>query len=179
VTWERSHHKSLSSMYKHCYVVGMDLLDSSYWRTVHRVLGAMDADIAELYTEAGIEGVRPRFVGPLIDLNRFGPMTIRQLADRREVSHSAMSQTAATMRSSGLVEPAGSPDDDGRTRRIQLTARSREMVPFLEAEWRATELTVRQLDAELPYSLDRLATELKALLEQRSFASRLRENLQA
>lgn len=178
MTWERSHHKSSSSMYKHCYIGGMDLLDSSYWRNVHLLLGAMDADIAALYAEAGIEGVRPRFVGPLIDLHRFGPLTIRQLADRREVSHSAMSQTAAAMRSSGLVEPADPPGDDARTRRIQLTARSRELVPFLQAEWRATELTVRQLDAELPYSLDQLANELKTLLEQRSFASRLRDNLQ-
>jgi DNA-binding MarR family transcriptional regulator len=179
VTWERSHHKSLSSMYKHCYIGGMDLLDSSHWRNVHRVLGAMDADIAGLYTEAGIEGVRPRFVGPLIDLHRFGPLTIRELADRREVSHSAMSQTAAAMRSSGLVEPADEPGGDARTRRIQLTARSREHVPFLIAEWRATERTVRQLDAELPYSLDQLANELTALLDQRSFAERLRANLQA
>jgi DNA-binding MarR family transcriptional regulator len=166
-------------MYKHCYIVAMDLLDSSYWGNVHAVLATMDADIAALYTDAGIDGVRTRFVGPLIDLHRFGPLTIRELADRRRVSHSAMSQTAAAMRSAGLVEPAGESGADARTRRIRLTARSRELVPFLEAEWRATEQTVRQLDAELPYSLSQLADELKALLEQRSFAARLRENLQA
>jgi DNA-binding MarR family transcriptional regulator len=155
----------------------MDLLDSSYWRNVHAVLAAMDADIASLYTEAGIDGVRTRFVGPLIDLHRFGPMTIRELADRRRVSHSAMSQTGAAMRAAGLVEPAGEPGADARTRRIQLTARSRELAPFLEAEWRATEQTVRELDAELPYSLSRLADDLTALLERRSFADRLRANL--
>jgi DNA-binding MarR family transcriptional regulator len=153
----------------------MDLLDSSYWRNVHAVLGAIDRDIAGLYTEAGIEGVRTRFVGPLIDLHRFGPMTIRQLADRREVTHSAMSQTAAAMRKEALVEPAAG--DDARTRRIQLTARSRELVPFLGAEWRATETVVRALDAELPYSLSQVADDLSALLEQQSFADRLREHL--
>jgi DNA-binding MarR family transcriptional regulator len=162
-------------MYKCCYIVRVDLLDSSYWGNVHAVLGALDRDIAGLYTEAGIEGVRTRFVGPLIDLNRHGPMTIRQLADRREVSHSAMSQTAAAMRSAGLVEPA--PGDDARTRRIQLTARSRELVPFLEAEWRATEAAVMALDAELPYSLRRVADDLAALLERRPFADRLRDHL--
>jgi DNA-binding MarR family transcriptional regulator len=165
-------------MYKCCYIVGVDLLDSSYWRNVHAVLGALDRDIAGLYTEAGIEGVRTRFVGPLIDLNRYGPMTIRQLADRREVSHSAMSQTAAAMRSAGLVEPVDpAAGDDARTRRIQLTARSRELVPFLEAEWRATEAAVMALDAELPYSLRRVADDLAALLERRPFADRLRDHL--
>src|SRR3569833_471226 len=95
VTWERSHHKPCPSMYKRCYIDRVDLLDSSYWGPVHAVLGAIDADIAALYTDAGIEGVRTRFVGPLIDLHRFGTMTIRGLAERRQVSHSAMSQTAA------------------------------------------------------------------------------------
>jgi DNA-binding MarR family transcriptional regulator len=158
----------------------VDLLDSNYWHNVHAVLGAIDQEIAGLYTEAGISGVRTRFVGPLIDLHRFGPLTIRQLADRRDVSHSAMSQTAAAMRTAGLVEPADPPAAarvDARTRRIQLTARARELVPFLEAEWRATELTVRQLDAELPYSLSQVADDLRALLERRPFAARLRDNL--
>jgi len=165
-------------MYKHCYIGRMDLLDSSYWHNIHAVLGAIDQDIAGLYTEAGIEGVRTRFVGPLISINRLGPMTIRQLADRWDVSHSAMSQTVAAMRAAGLVETAAAaPGDDARTRPVQLTGRSRELIPFLEAEWRATELTVRQLDAELPYPLSRVADDLAALLEQRPFAARLRENL--
>jgi DNA-binding MarR family transcriptional regulator len=156
----------------------MDLLDSSYWHNVHAVLGAMDRDIAGLYTEAGIEGVRTRFVGPLIDLNRYGPMTIRRLADRRAVSHSAMSQTAAAMRTAGLVEPVDPAEGgDARTRRIRLTARSRELVPFLEAEWRATEAAVMALDAELPYSLRRVADDLAARLEDRPFADRLRDHL--
>lgn len=175
MTWERSHHKSPPSMYKHCYIRPMDLLDSSYWHNVHAVLGAIDRDVADLYTERGIEGVRTRFVGPLISINRLGPMTIRQLAERWDVSHSAMSQTVAAMHRAGLVENASG--GDARTRPVQLTGRSRELIPFLEAEWRATELTVRQLDAELPYPLSRVADDLAALLERRPFAARLRDNL--
>jgi DNA-binding MarR family transcriptional regulator len=165
-------------MYKHCYIRRMDLLDGSYWHNVHALLGALDQDIAGLYTEAGIEGVRTRFVGPLININRLGPLTIRQLADRWDVSHSAMSQTVAAMRTAGLVETApAAPGDDARTRPVQLTDRSRALIPFLEAEWRATELTVRQLDAELPYPLKQVADDLAALLERRPFAARLRDNL--
>lgn len=154
----------------------MDLLDSNHWSDLHALLAELDRDIAGLYAEAGIEGVRTRFVSPLIALHRYGPMTIRELAVARDVSHSAMSQTAAAMREAGLVESADGAD--GRTRRIRLTGRARELVPFLIAEWRATEATVRALDAELPYSLTRVTADLRALLERRPFAERLRANLE-
>ncbi|GIM74001.1 MarR family winged helix-turn-helix transcriptional regulator [Winogradskya consettensis] len=154
----------------------MDLLDSNYWSPVHALLGELDRDIAALYTEAGIEGVRTRFVGPLIALGRFGPHTIQELADRRGVTHSAMSQTVAAMRTAGLVESAEGPD--GRTRRVQLTARATEIVPFMNAEWRATEATVRALDAELPYPLTKVVEDIRAALARRSFPDRLQDNLQ-
>lgn len=153
----------------------MDLLDSNHWSDLHTLLAEMDREIAGLYAEAGIQGVRTRFVGPLIALHRYGPMTIRELATAREVSHSAMSQTAAAMREAGLVESADGAD--GRTRRVRLTGRARELMPFLVAEWRATEATVRALDAELPYSLTQVTADLRARLERRSFTDRLRAHL--
>src|SRR4051794_28755094 len=110
-------------MYKRCYIYLVDLLDSNHWSDLHALLASLDRDIAALYTDAGIDGMRTRFVGPLIDLHRFGPQTIRQLAGRRGVSHSAMSQTAAAMRRAGFVESAPG-DGDGRTRRIRLTDRA-------------------------------------------------------
>ncbi len=152
----------------------MDLLDSNHWSDVHRLLGELDRDIAALYTDAGIEGVRTRFVGPLIALGRSGPQTIRELAGRRGVSHSAMSQTVTAMRQAGLVESA--PGTDGRTRLVQLTDRAHEILPFMEAEWRATEATTRALDAELPYSLTQVVADLRAALGRRSFADRLQDN---
>ncbi|WP_308121259.1 helix-turn-helix domain-containing protein [Paractinoplanes bogorensis] len=150
----------------------MDLLDSNHWSDLHALLAELDQDIAALYTDAGIEGMRTRFVGPLIALHRFGPMTIRQLAERRGVSHSAMSQTAAAMTKAGFVESVVGVD--ARTRPLRLTARSEQHMPFLVAEWRATETAVRQLDAELPYSLTQVTADLRALLEERPFAGRLR-----
>lgn len=152
----------------------MDLLDSNYWSDVHRLLGDLDRDIAALYTDAGIDNVRTRFVGPLIALGREGPLSIRDLAGRRGVTHSAMSQTVTAMRQAGLVESA--PGPDARTRLVQLTERAREILPFMAAEWRATEATTRALDAELPYPLTRVVADLRAALERRSFADRLQDN---
>jgi DNA-binding MarR family transcriptional regulator len=156
-------------------VTDENLLDSKHWSDLFVLLGDLDREIASLYAEAGIDDVRTRFVGSLIELSRRGPMTIQELADRREVTHSAMSQTAAAMRTAGLVESAAG--TDRRTRKVKLTARAEEVVPFLKAEWQATEATVRALDAELPYSLTQVVQDIRAALQRRPYGERLRENL--
>ena len=154
----------------------MDLLDSSHWGPVWALLHGMDREIAALYAEAGIGDVRTRFVGPMIQLSRHEPQTIQELADRITVTHSAMSQTVAAMRRAGLVDDA--PNVDGRTRRIRLSDRGRELVPFLAAEWRATEAAVRELDAELPYALSTVVDDIRRALERRSFRDRLRAHFE-
>ncbi|MEV4466170.1 MarR family transcriptional regulator [Micromonospora echinofusca] len=151
-----------------------DLLDS-HWRPLWQMLNAMDQDIAQLYDQAGISGLRNRFVGPLIQLGRHGSMTIQELATAVEVTHSAMSQTAAAMRTAGFVDSAEG--SDGRTRRIRLSARGRELLPLLQAEWRATEATVRDLEAEIPYPLTQVVKDINAALARRSFRQRLDDNL--
>lgn len=153
-----------------------DLLDSSHWRPLRLVLDSMDRDILALYDQAGIAGLRSRFVGPLIQLSRREAMTIQELARSVEVTHSAMSQTAAAMRDAGFVESAEG--GDGRTRRVRLSARGREVLPFLRAEWRATEAAVRELDAQLPYPLTRVVDDIRAALAERPFADRLRTHLE-
>lgn len=163
-------------MYKCCYIAGVDLLDSNHWSDLHALLAELDQDIARLYADAGLADVRTRFVGPLIALHRFGPQTIRELAARREVTHSAMSQTVAAMRRDGLVEDAPG-ERDARTRPVRLTARAESVMPFLVAEWRATEAAVRELDAELPYSLTQVTADLRDLLRRRPFTERLRAHL--
>ena len=135
----------------------------------------MDADIARLYAERGISGVRPRFVAPLIRLGRSGGMTIRQLADSLEVTHSATSQTVAALQRDGLVTTAAGAD--ARTREVVLTDRAREILPFLEAEWRATEEAVADLEAEIPYALSQVVRDLQAALARRSFHDRIADRI--
>lgn len=158
----------------------VDLVDSSLIRPLVRLLDGFDRDILALYDDlaggAGVPGFRSRFAGPLIQLGRRGPQTVRQLADGREVTHSAMSQTVAAMRRDGFVEDAAR-GGDARTRRVQLSERASELLPFLEAEWRATETTLRELDAEIPYPLTRVVADLRAALARHPFADRLQANL--
>ncbi|MEV7678572.1 MarR family winged helix-turn-helix transcriptional regulator [Streptomyces sp. NPDC088341] len=141
------------------------------WQSLHKLLAAMDAEIEQVYVERGIEGVRPRFAYPLIRLAHTGPLTIRELAESLDRSHSAISQTVAAMRKEDLV--TSEPGPDARTRRIDLTERGRSLVPFLEAEWRATHATVAELDGEIPYALTAVVEELRRALEHRSMRQRV------
>ncbi|MEV3872753.1 MarR family transcriptional regulator [Streptomyces sp. NPDC049906] len=145
------------------------------WHSLYALLSAMDAEIEQVYVEHGIQGVRPRFAYPLIRLAHTGPLTIRELAESLERSHSAISQTVAAMRKEGLV--TSEPGPDARTRRIDLTERARAMVPFLEAEWRATHATVAELDREVPYAMTAVVEEVRRALERRPMRERILHHL--
>jgi DNA-binding MarR family transcriptional regulator len=147
----------------------------SRWRPLRVLLAAMDDEIGRLYTERGINGVRPRYVMPMIRLGNSRPMTIRALAEDLDVTHSAMSQTVTALRREGLVTSA--PGADARTREVELTERAKKLVPFLEAEWRATERAVAELEEELPYALSQVVRDLEAALEKRSFHDRIERHL--
>lgn len=135
----------------------------------------MDADIGRLYAERGVTGVRPRFSMALIRLHHRGPMTVKELAEQIDVTHSAMSQTVTVMRREGLVTT--STGSDARTREVALTDEGRALVPFLEAEWRATERAWTELQAELPYALTQVVGDMTAALQRRSFLDRITHHL--
>jgi DNA-binding MarR family transcriptional regulator len=154
---------------------GPDPSEQSRWRPLRVLLAAMDRDIARLYDARGLSGLRPRFAMPLIRLGRSGPMTIRQLADAFDLTHSAMSQTVSAMRRQGLVRSV--PGSDARTREVALTEHAREIVPFLEAEWRSSERALVDLEQEIPYPLSRIVDDIEAALARRSFHDRIVANL--
>jgi DNA-binding MarR family transcriptional regulator len=147
----------------------------SRWRPLRLLLDAMDADIARIYAEAGIVGLKPAFVMELIRLHVQGPMTITELAESVQRTHSAMSQKVAAMRSAGLVRTATGAD--ARTKKVILTAKARRIADRLAAEWRATEDAVDELDAEIPYALTRVVADIEEALRRKSFHDRIVEKL--
>ncbi|MGH1565615.1 MarR family winged helix-turn-helix transcriptional regulator [Mumia sp. DW29H23] len=151
-----------------------DPTDENFWRPLRDLQDAMDADLAALYRDRGL-AVRPRLTKPLIKLARGGPMTIRELADALGVTHSAASQTVAVLREDGLV--ASSAGRDARTRVVSLTERGHDLVPLLEAEWRATERAIAELDGEVPYSLLAVVADFERALRRRSFKERVADLL--
>lgn len=145
------------------------------WSSLHNLLATLDAEIEQVYLARGITGVRPRFAYPLIRLAHTGPLTIRELARSLDRSHSAISQTVAAMRKEGLV--VSEPGPDARTRQVDLTERGRSLVPFLEAEWRATHAAVAELDTEVPHPLTAVVQELWRALDRRSMRQRVQDHL--
>lgn len=153
-----------------------DLLDSAYYRPLFQLLHAMDQEVERLYTSRGTS-IRSRFVGPLITLSRRGPLTVKDLAIAQDVSHSAMSQTVASMGKAGLV--LTEPGDDARSRVVIPTDEAHELLPLLRAEWRSTEAVTRALDAEVAHPILRAVEAINAALAKKSFGERLEESLEA
>lgn len=145
------------------------------WRPLRLLIAAMDADIARIYAEAQITGLTPSMVMELLRLHASGPMTIRELAESVQKTHSATSQKVAAMRAAGLVRTT--PGADARTRKIILTAKARRIIGKLAAEWRATEAALADLEDEIPYPVGRVVTDIEAALRRKSFHDRITEKL--
>lgn len=149
----------------------------SRWRQLRLLGDAMDADIAKIYAEAQVSGLKPSFVMELLRLHSRGPMTITELAESVERSHSAMSQKVAAMRAAGLVSTL--PGTDGRSKKVTLTAKSRRIAGLLAAEWRATEAALADLEDEIPYPLSQAVSDIADALRRKSFHDRIAEKLAA
>jgi DNA-binding MarR family transcriptional regulator len=155
----------------------LDPTEQSRWRPLRLLLAEMDDDIARLYLDSGIKGLKPSYVMELLRLHAAGPMTITELAESVQRTHSAMSQKVAAMRAAGLVRTT--PGADARSKKVTLTAKARRVVERLAAEWRATEATIAELEREIPYPLSRVVTDLRAALHRKSFHDRLADKLAA
>lgn len=154
-----------------------DPTQHSLWRPLRLLTEAMDADIARIYAEAGISELKPSFVLELLRLDARGPMTISELAESVQRTHSAMSQKVAAMRKAGLVRTTTGPD--ARSKRISLTPKARRLVDRLAAEWRATEAAVAEIEAEIPYPLSQVVTDIEDALRRKSFRARIADHLAA
>jgi DNA-binding MarR family transcriptional regulator len=152
-----------------------DPTQQSLWRPLRLLQASMDADIARIYSEQQIEGLKPSFVMELLQLHACGPMTIAELAESVQRTHSALSQKVAAMRTAGWVQTVVGAD--ARTRKVTLTDKARRVVDRLAAEWRATEAAVAGLEAEIPYPLSQVVTDIERALERKSFHDRIAEKL--
>jgi len=138
---------------------------------LRNLLEAMDSDVGLALSDLGVRDYRTRYSAVVRYVDEHGPATIRKLADRLRVTHSAASQTVAEMERRGWVELRAG--NDARQRLVRLTAKARRLLPAINAEWEATEAAAATLDAELPYSLSALIDDLAAALDRRRFRDRI------
>src|ERR1700719_3598757 len=113
-----------------------DPTEQSRWRPLRLLQAAMDADIARVYAEARIDGLKPSFVLELLRLHARGPMTITDLARSEIRTHAATTEKVAAMRAAGWVRTTAG--TDARSKKVALTAKASRAVGRLAAEWRAT-----------------------------------------
>lgn len=136
---------------------------------------ALVADIARIYAEAEITGLKPSYALELLRLHARGPMTITELARSVQLTHSAVSQKVAAMRAAGWVRTTAG--TDARSKKVALTAKAERAAGRLAAEWRATEAAIAEVEAEIPYPLSRAVTDIEEALRRKSFRDRIAERL--
>lgn len=154
-----------------------DPTEQSLWRPLRLLQAAMDDDIARIYSQARIDGLKPSWVMELLRLHARGPMTIKELAGSVARTHSASSQKVAAMRAAGWVRTVTG--TDARTRKVVLTPKATRVIDRLAAEWRATEAAVGEIEAEIPYPLSRVVADIEAALARKSFHDRIADRLAA
>jgi DNA-binding MarR family transcriptional regulator len=152
-----------------------DPTETSRLRPLFRLLNAMDDEIARVYAENGIDDLKTTWVVEILRLNALGPMTIAELARSVGRTHSAMSQKVAAMRAADWVSTGAGPD--ARSKEVALTPKAMQIVGKLAAEWRATEASIAEIEAEIPYPLSRMAEDLRQALRRKSFHDRITEKL--
>lgn len=138
---------------------------------LRHVLELLDGDVAKVYLDLGLPEYRPRYSPIVRTLVAEGPLSIRALATAVGVTHSAASQTVAQLNRSGFVTLE--PGADARQRIVQLTDKTRGLLPIIEAEWQATTAALSELDEELSVPLGRLLDEVVAAVGRRSFHQRI------
>jgi DNA-binding MarR family transcriptional regulator len=152
-----------------------DPTERSMWRPVFRLLHDMDDEIARVYADNGIADLKTNWVPVILKLHARGPMTIADLARSLDNTHSAMSQKVAAMRDKGWLTTE--PGTDARSKLVHLTKKAEQIADKLAAEWNATETSLEELEAELPYPLTRVAADIKQALARASFHQRIASKL--
>ena len=130
----------------------------------------LEGAVGDAYSRSGL-AYRPRYTPVVRALVASGPASIKAIAARAGVTHSAVSQTVLQMQHEGLVELRTGAD--ARERIVALTPRARRMLPALERQWAATNLAARSLEAELSAPLSEVLRETLDALARRSFADRI------
>jgi DNA-binding MarR family transcriptional regulator len=135
----------------------------------------MDDEIAQVYSDNGIDDLKPSWVLEVLRLHARGPMTIAELARSVGRTHSALSQKVAAMRAAGWLDTVAG--TDARSKKVTLTPKAERVAALLTAEWRATEAVVAEIESEIPYPLTQVAKDIRAALARKSFHDRITERL--
>lgn len=141
---------------------------------LRRLSERIDREAFEVYSTRGLD-FEQRWFGPVNLLDRFGPLSVGELAQALGISHASVSQSRAALVRAGHVRAL--PDaSDGRSRRLELTTSGRRLAARLRPVWEAMERVARALDEEAGGVVVRLE-RLERALESRPLDERVRVEL--
>jgi DNA-binding MarR family transcriptional regulator len=117
-----------------------------------------------LRQEAG-SGLTPSQSAALATIDRHGPLTPSELADRERIKRPTATRVIAWLEEAGLVDRTRDPQD-GRSSLVALAPAGRELLTRLRTRKDAyLARRLRELDAEERATLDRAAAILERVLE--------------
>jgi DNA-binding MarR family transcriptional regulator len=129
-----------------------------------RLRHAIARTARRLRQEAG-EDLSPSQSAALATIDRHGPLTPSELADRERVKRPTATRVLARLEEAGLVDRARDPQD-GRSSLVALTPAGRELLARVRTRKDAYLVRrLRELEAEERATLDRAAAILERLLE--------------
>jgi DNA-binding MarR family transcriptional regulator len=118
-----------------------------------------------LRQEAG-EELSPSQAAALATIDRHGPLTPSELADRERVRRPTATRVIAFLEEAGLVDRTPDPQD-GRSSIVTLSPGGRELLTRVRNRKNAyLSRRLRELSAEERATLDRAATILERVLEE-------------
>jgi MarR family transcriptional regulator, organic hydroperoxide resistance regulator len=137
---------------------------------LRRLLELLDGDLEAIYAQDGLD-YRARFTPVMKALADGEALTIKQIAARSSVSHSAASQTVSRMLSAGLLMQ--SVGEDARERFMDLSPQGVELLPGLRLRWAAAERAAERLESDIGLPLGRAVAAAITALEDRPFRTRV------
>jgi DNA-binding MarR family transcriptional regulator len=143
---------------------------------LRRLSEAIDRDAGLAYRDLGIE-FEQRWFGLLNLLDRFGPLSVGQIAASLRITHVAVSQSRASLETRALIA-AASDKADARRRLLSLTPKGMALVASLRPLWRAMDHAAQGLNDEADDVVKALDI-LEAALARRSMRQRIADMVAA
>ena len=138
-----------------------------------RLSERMLADAGRVYQHFGID-VQPRWFPLMALLQRRGEVTVVEAADAVGVSQPAISQFAKQLAQAGLVDLRAC-RDDGRRRRLTLTAAGEQAIAAMQPMWAAVDAAARELCAAAGFDVLAVLRALEHALAEKSLLQRTLE----
>lgn len=143
---------------------------------MRRLIELLTNGMERVYAEQGIEFRTGHFYALYAIVER-GPLTINEIASLAGFSHSAVSQTIKKLVSLDIFETR--PTDDGRQKRVHLTANGERVVEKLLPTWAAIEAVVKDVIAESGQDFLAAISGFETAFRRKGVYERLQEKLYA